>query len=211
MSKCVNCNKPENSEEPSIIRFIRDRLFAAIKTDDTRGLMWGVDELGDRLGGVNCKGECPSEESLLHTAAFKGNERIILFLLQRGALIRSTDYQKRTPLHFAASSVRATILRMLLLEMINQDKSNKEPLRTLDMQDTQGDTALHLAVRSCRLKNIQFLLEYGANANIKNKEGQTPLDVARSYANANNDYSLKNVVRILEKWEQDPTPCIEIG
>lgn len=124
------------------------------------------------------KGGCLTEYddqklTLLHHAAFAGNESFVKLLLAAPSTqqvsIDALDAEGWTPLHYAADRGHAGVVRLLLEEGAN-----------VNARDTSKRTPLHLAALSGRTDAVAALLREGASKTAKNAVGMTPLECARA-------------------------------
>uniref|UniRef100_A0A8V5FV51 Transient receptor potential cation channel subfamily A member 1 n=1 Tax=Melopsittacus undulatus TaxID=13146 RepID=A0A8V5FV51_MELUD len=87
----------------------------------------------------------------LHLAAQNGHEKVVQFLLKRGALFLC-DYKGWTALHHAAFGGYTRTMQIIL----------DTNVKCTDRVDEEGNTALHLAAREGHAKAVRLLLDYGA-------------------------------------------------
>ncbi|XP_041268760.1 transient receptor potential cation channel subfamily A member 1 [Onychostruthus taczanowskii] len=87
----------------------------------------------------------------LHLAAQNGHEKVVQFLLKRGALFLC-DYKGWTALHHAAFGGYTRTMQIIL----------DTNVKCTDKVDEEGNTALHLAAREGHAKAVRLLLDYGA-------------------------------------------------
>lgn len=109
-------------------------------------------------------------ETPLHSAAFHGNERTVVALLNRGADINARSCLGSTVLHKAMEGDHQHVA--ILLIKAGADAST--PLM-------YGRTPLHLAVAMGQDKLVECLLEHGANALVHDHFGQTAQEIAQRY------------------------------
>ncbi|CAG8607709.1 16491_t:CDS:1, partial [Gigaspora rosea] len=105
--------------------------------------------------------------SILHYCAWKGNIKILKFLLDNEES-SVHDENGKTPLHWAASKGHETTVKYLIesnASLVNEVDKNKE-------------TALYDAVWNGHMKIIVILLKEGADIKIENKNNWNPLDIA---------------------------------
>jgi len=89
-------------------------------------------------------------------------------------LIRATDEELRTPLHFAAESGQLDVAGLLLSRGAG-----------IDAEDRGGDTPLHRAVLYGGVEMVDLLLGQSPNLEVQNSYGRTPLHyVARETGSA---------------------------
>ncbi|KPI90247.1 putative ankyrin repeat protein [Leptomonas seymouri] len=122
------------------------------------------------------KGGCLTEYddqklTLLHHAAFSGNEAFVKLILEAAATqqvnIDAADGEGWTPLHYAADRGNAGVVRLLLGEGAN-----------VNARDTLKRSPLHLAALSGRKEVIEALLREGGSRTAKNVVGMTPRECA---------------------------------
>jgi ankyrin repeat protein len=139
-----------------------------------------------------------------------GNKEIAQLLFAYGAMLETTGYEGRTPLHQAAMRNRSDIVEWLCAKGVNVNaldsagetpliislsqpdteaamKNNAETMRILigygadiSCRTREGKTLLHNAVARKRKDVIDLLLEHGADINARDKYGYTPLHWAVS-------------------------------
>ncbi|KAI5788095.1 ankyrin repeat-containing domain protein, partial [Pyronema domesticum] len=143
--------------------------------------------------------------SLLLTAASVGNDAIVKLLLQRGAILGSTDCNGDTALTAAIYGGHETTTRLLLDHGIDLEpkptsgyctsalwcavsKENEAITRLLlekgantEAKDRDGKTPLVFAASQCDERIVRLLLEKGANMEAKNFHGATPVHNAASH------------------------------
>ncbi|KAM0278493.1 hypothetical protein ACHAQH_005160 [Verticillium albo-atrum] len=96
-------------------------------------------------------------------------EHVHQLLTSLPSVFFTTDAQKRTPLHHAASVGKPNILRAIL---------TAGPESEVDLQDAEGCTALHLAARNGHEAVAHALLNIGADVRREEAFGETPLHEA---------------------------------
>ena len=123
--------------------------------------------LGDRVNDKSTNDD--NQQSILHIAAAKGNERIIFMLAGNEggyfAKVSATDANGNTPLHIAAMDKNPSAARFLLSMKAEVDVQNKD-----------GNTPLHLSVKSENLRTAKDLLLKGAERKIKNHQSEIAAD-----------------------------------
>jgi len=106
----------------------------------------------------------------VHSAAQNNQLSLLRSLVAEDAkLINSVDADARTPLHWAASAGSIDLVRFLIDQQAEVDKS-----------DSLGWTPLHIAVSAGHENVVQELIGAGADVNKKNDKGLTPLHYAAS-------------------------------
>jgi hypothetical protein len=135
----------------SVREFLREDAERAIGRGDEsrlRIVLELVDVREDRMGGL-----------LLASAAGKGEVRMVLLLLERGA---TPDAKAGWPLQRAVSNDQVATARVLL-----EHKAN------VNLRDNYGFCPLHVAKSAAMAK---LLLEHGASRSERNSEGLTPYE-----------------------------------
>lgn len=153
--------------EPTRREAPKETIFDACRRGNTERFTAYVQKGG-------CLTECDDQKlTLLHHAAFAGNEAFVRLLLEAHAMqpvnIDATDAEGWTPLHYAADRGHAGVLRQLLEEGAN-----------VNARDTMKRTPLHLAALSGRKEAVEALLKEGASKTAKNVAGMTPLECAKA-------------------------------
>lgn len=118
-------------------------------------------------GAVTGHGDAADAGSLLLTASSHGSERIVRYLVERGADIAYTDSESNTPLHAAADSGHDAIVTYLISQGADVKKKG-----------WGGSTVLYEAAASCTAATIRLILDQGADANAKCLGGKTALHQA---------------------------------
>lgn len=110
--------------------------------------------------------------TVLHWAAFKGLEKVVNKLIEKGAKVNSiaTGGKKLcdfTPLHDAAKSkYENPLIAKKILDVCPE---------IIDYKSSQGHTALHIAVINNNKKVVKVILSRNPDLNTKNNEGNTPI------------------------------------
>ncbi|THC98242.1 hypothetical protein EYZ11_002244 [Aspergillus tanneri] len=116
----------------------------------------------------------------LHLAAMKGLVEVSKLLLAKmGSLVRNTNLNQETPLHYAVKARRCELVRLFL-----------EEGAFVECPDENGKTPLHLAVQADSQEIIQLLLNVNASPCMRDKDGKTPMHYAV-------DSSRGDIVRLL--------------
>ena len=141
--------------------------------------------------------------SVLHFAAYQGNEKVINVLLNASADINIQDNDMVTPLMLAAGFKNKKAVQLLLSRGADINLSDPEgrtvlmrspdiifPLINLssvelNKTDNKGYSLLHWAAMQNNTHLIHTLIQAGLNPNINNTSGKTPLMSAAQ--NANNE------------------------
>lgn len=123
------------------------------------------------------RGGTPLHEALTHASALDplavhGNERIIQFLIEKGAPLEAKDSDGMTPLHEAAFRGREIAMRMLLSRSVSTT-----------IPDNWGRTPLHMAIQGAQVGAARLLIDLGVPVDVKDGNGHTPADAARRLGN----------------------------
>lgn len=134
--------------------------------------------------------------SLLHIAAYCRQEKVVEFLLKKGAKVTVSNKYGDTPLLYAAQAANAKVLKLLLDKGAEVNKINTEghtPLFNAVQSDDKekfdlllsagadvnlGTSALHRAVLNGNLYFIQNLINAETELDPLNELGNTPLAIA---------------------------------
>ncbi|XP_031340471.1 uncharacterized protein LOC116168669 [Photinus pyralis] len=113
-----------------------------------------------------------SGSTILHCAAYKGNESIVIQLLEYGLDVNTSDTDGKTPLHWASQKGHLKVVRCLALKGAD-----------LNAVDNFGRTPLYVAVDSNKEKLVKFLLDNGVSTSQKDTYGRTALyqAIAKNY------------------------------
>jgi cytohesin len=147
------------------------------------GRRWAVVDRLLREKDVDVKARSERHVTLLHHAAGAGRPELVKELLQRGASVEVLDAAGYSPLHLAAQSLRADVVRLLLGQ-----KPDVNLQRFDDRGQPVGPTALVAALDAGhglasasllpRTREVAvLLLEHGADPNLAGYDGRTPLHV----------------------------------
>ena len=117
----------------------------------------------------------PDGWSLLHLAAYGGEERTVRAVLEAGAAVHSLAKSKyspgNTPLHAAIAAGKANAAQLLI-----------EAGADVNFPQQPGSvTPLHVAASRPEPALAAFLIQQGAAINARTSDGRTPLAVARQH------------------------------
>ena len=116
--------------------------------------------------GLHLEGYWPIGFTALHWAASAGDEKLLTFLLSRGAKMDSTS-SGMTPLHTSVLMGRPNIVRLLL-----------DHKADVEVETSSGLTPLHIAALRNRHDIAELLLSQGARIDATDSRGQTSMDWA---------------------------------
>ena len=107
------------------------------------------------------------------------NIPVLAELIQKyNILFQPIDANNLTPLHFAVQMNRkkaVLFLCKLISLSTNNNLSNEEENKGMNIPDILGRTPLHQAAAKGDLDIIKYLIKFGANVNSKTISGETPL------------------------------------
>ncbi|KAL4490786.1 hypothetical protein ABPG72_021840 [Tetrahymena utriculariae] len=138
----------------------------------------------------------------LHFASYRGDLKIIQFLINNGADIQARNSKGLNSVHIAAQGDQPISIRYFQkigLNTLDLDNKQGNPLHwacflgnenainyltsyseiDINQLDSQGLSPLHLAVISGNTKAVKRLLLKGANRNLKDKKDKTPGQLAQ--------------------------------
>ena len=141
-----------------------------------------------------------SKKSCLHIASQEGNDRIVAYLIGKGAAVDARDRLLKTPLHMACAAGHTAVTKILLennADAFEKDSSGRTALHyaacssapeqlillgndpdLIHMKDHAGRTALHYAVfneSQSSVKMVSQLLHLGADVNSLDNDRRTAL------------------------------------
>ena len=111
-------------------------------------------------------------ENFLHFAVKGKNLSLVQFLINHGYSPLTKNDEEKTPLHLAVvhcDSLSYSDCDGDLIALLTPD------VKSIDIQDVEGNTALHLAIQQGKLMIVKQLVERGADFGIQNKKGRTAL------------------------------------
>ncbi|XP_013785326.1 ankyrin repeat domain-containing protein 50-like [Limulus polyphemus] len=143
-----------------------------------------------------------NQRTLLHSAAYEGDDHLVARLIARGADLEAVDKNGQTPLNLAARQGHSQVVELLLNGGSDPDHADNEgwtPLRSsawaghtdvvisllnkgadVDLEDADHRTALRAAAWGGHEEIVLRLLQYKANVNKVDNEGRTAL-IAAAY------------------------------
>ncbi|EAY18222.1 hypothetical protein TVAG_122880 [Trichomonas vaginalis G3] len=110
------------------------------------------------------------ERNVLHEASFKGNLKLIQYLVSCGCNIEMKDKNGNTPLIIACSSGHLEVVKYFISIGANKETKTKS-----------GNTPLIMASFKGHIEIVKYLILMGVNKESKNNYGNTPLLVASFY------------------------------
>nr|XP_060631461.1 transient receptor potential cation channel subfamily A member 1 [Anolis sagrei ordinatus] len=125
----------------------------------------------------------------LHLAAQNGHEKVVQFLLRKGALFLC-DYKGWTALHHAAFGGYTRTMQIIL----------NTNVKCTDKVDEEGNTALHLAAKEGHAKAVRLLLDDNAKI-LLNKSDASFLHEAIH----NGRKDVVNAIILHKRWEESMT------
>ncbi|KAH9958756.1 ankyrin repeat-containing domain protein, partial [Russula dissimulans] len=105
--------------------------------------------------------------SFLHCAAYYGDVKVALFLLEHNGDVNSQSSSQQTPLHFSGRYGGSHVARLLLEHGANINARSKS-----------GRTPLHVAAMYGIVDVARVLVEHGANVDEKDHKDKTASQLA---------------------------------
>ena len=115
--------------------------------------------------GINEEGQ--GGQSFLHIAAYIGDTKLALFLIERGGDVHAKDERGWTPLHVAAYKGHQDFAEFLLQQGVD--------INTIDYNDR---TPLYIATYRNHVDFVKFLLRHGATVDAVDQSNWTSLSLA---------------------------------
>ncbi len=122
------------------------------------------------------------DESALMLAALRGQERLVVHLVSRGAAVNKSGW---TPLHYAATGGHVRVAAFLIGAQAD-----------VNAESTNGTTPLMMAAMYGNSDTVKLLLESGAEAYPQNDNGLTAVDFA---AKAGQERSERLISEVLQR------------
>lgn len=164
------------------------------------------DDMGDPLGYSKRPGKGDTGLTATHIAAYNGDKKMLILLLDKGAGVDGTDSSLRTPLFYACCHVDGV-----------SDIDNLEILKILlsrgaaiDTKDCDGETALQKTLRQKDRKSaiVKELLAQGASVHSRNCYREDILETAILHAPENLQYFKGRGLNFEARDEQGFTPLL---
>ncbi len=118
--------------------------------------------------GVPINSRDAQNQTPLYEAICVGNENIITYLREKGAVNISGIVGSK----LCQAAVEGNLMKLSLLMKNNDD---------LNIGDYDARTALHLAACKGDLDVVKWLVKHGASVLVKDRWGATPLEEAKKY------------------------------
>jgi ankyrin repeat protein len=141
------------------------------------------------------------EDSVLHTASWRGNLEVCGLIIEKGIDVNVNNKLKFTPLHSASAFGKSDVAKFLMEKGADFDARNNDGWTPLHLAAGLGKletaqalidggsdinvqdeffkaTALHWAVGLSRKKMVSLLIDNGADTTIKNSDGKTASKIA---------------------------------
>lgn len=189
-------------EHAAVLEMVVRGHFATLKIVLQSQEDW---DLQDRFG-----------RSLLSLAIIGGQQKMAMYLLEKGANTRTADRIGFTPLMYAARDGQVEIVAPLVANGSQINQVSRDTGRNLtalslavigghqrlaamllkqgaqiDLADTSGNTVLHLAVGWRRKGLVKLLLNYDADPEVTNKDGLSAVMLAKQSG-------LKDIEKLLQ-------------
>lgn len=133
--------------------------------------------------GANSEALTALGDTLLHLAAFKGNDELISYLLTKGLNPNGKNNREQTPLHYAAVNDQLGAMEALIRQGANpaiQDQANRSPFSLVGAAAHQKDP-LHLSKSQYALFLLSALSLVSSSSYFESYAMQSPISTACSY------------------------------
>lgn len=153
-------------------------------------------------------------QSALRMASANGHRKVVRLLLEAGADINASNWEKRTALLLAAENGQISIARLLLNRGAREDISDNKGRSPIfaatekgldlmvqaillstgkpDVQNGDGNTPLCVSAARGHEKVVEVLLEFGADRTLSNNLEETPLDLALEHGH-------RSIIKLLQQ------------
>ena len=121
------------------------------------------------------------DESALMLAALRGQERLVVHLVSRGAAVNKSGW---TPLHYAATGGHVRVAAFLIGAQAD-----------VNAESASGTTPLMMAAMYGNSDTVKLLLESGAEAYPQNDNGLTALDFATKAGQERSERLIREVLQ----------------
>eukprot|EP01041_Mallomonas_annulata_P000700 gene700-1341_t len=151
------------------------------------------DDFDANMRGLN-------DYSLLHCACEENASDIVYMLVELGANVKATDFDRKTALHFASHKDNMKVIQCLLkrgVDINSTDRFGWTPLfyacssgdvtiakylvhrgANIHTKNIRGDTCLHITCQAGDLSTSKWLVESGLDVHTQNSVLQTPFELA---------------------------------
>lgn len=162
------------------------KLHKAVCSNDLDRVKYHLNK-GHKVNDLTKLGNTP-----LHFAASNGFDEAAKLLVEAEDIdVERQNFAKLTPLHYAATSNSAKVLRILLPK-----------IKQIDLEGYGGTTALHCAAQQNSIDAAKILLANQANVNAKDSHHRSPLHYAA-------EHGYEEMCKLLLQYEAITYSCDE--
>lgn len=182
------------NDQPTKVSSLLERGFDpnTINPEGVHGLFLAVSSDAQKAATVlinwpktNVEWRNSKDESPLMMAAIKGHTELVKLLISKDADVNKTGW---TPLHYAASSAKKSIIEILLNHSAY-----------IDAESPNGSTPLMMAAMYGNAECVRLLLEGGADPTLINQSGLSASDFAKRVSRLD---SVALIDAAVKKWNQ---------
>ena len=129
--------------------------------------------------GVKYEEKDEQGNTALHLAALGKNVDLVKSLMRNKELVLEGNREAQTPLHLAAGTGAARVVRAIL--------NCEEGKRTLETEDSRHQTPLLIAASVGNKEVINLMISHGASVRKRNSDKESPLHICARFGSLDTD------------------------